>query len=35
MWGGEGGGGGGGGGVEHMSYMLIHDAIRILEQLRP
>ena len=28
-------GGGGGGGVEHMSYMLVHDAIRILEQLRP
>ena len=29
MWGGE-GRGGGGGGVEHMSYMLVHDAIRIL-----
>ena len=27
--------GGKGGGVEHMSYMLVHDAIRILEQLRP
>ena len=28
-------GGGGGGGVEHMSYMLVHDASRRLEQLRP
>ena len=30
MWGGEGRGGG-----EHMRYMVVHDAIRILEQLRP
>ena len=24
-----------GGGVKYMSYMLVHDAIRIIEQLRP
>ena len=28
-------GGKGVGGGEHMSYMLVHDVIRILEQLRP